>query len=279
MGRPLAASLVRAVALNIARSALFDRFVVFIDVHVIFEFKAAASAGSLLLLLLLVSGGLGRLDRLSTEELFDTLHLRSLVGCVPDSFNENAALVGGLPLSLLLLVVHSEEHQFVHICGDRRWVELLQVPVFEEHHFLILLELEVVKMVVVDVKLVAEVRTLALFDLDQTMAAVEGLSSVSVRIVVALVAYGQILGLIDLNAVRVTRMLLGRLVVVLEPFDKMTPEVLVSLHPIAHQGQAEGHLDDPINDGFHPLVVGFIVLNDPTEENLKPLAGSATESG
>ena len=60
-----------------------------------------------------------------------------------------------------------------------------------------------------------------------------------------------------------------RLAVLLVPVDHVAPQLSVCLHPLSHERNARGDLNDPVSDDLHPLEVTLIVTDHTCEEVLE----------
>jgi len=159
-------------------TTLLKSAIVLINVHIVIDLDPSGVV-SLRVALLSLALLLSLLLDLSAEDLLKLLQLETFVGRLPNTLDENAALVSRLPILCLLLVVDADVAKLVHVRGDRGRGEDVQVPVLKHLDLLILLELEVIQMVVININLVAQINRLALLYLDKGVSAHEVGASVS----------------------------------------------------------------------------------------------------
>ena len=155
---------------------------------------------------------------------------------LPDTLNEDTALVSSLPGSVVVLVIDSHVDQLVHVSGDHGAIKYVHQSILKHKNPLVSLQLEVIQVVVVDVNLVAKIGTLTLLDADEAMASKEAQGLVSARKRVPVDAGSSYRArLVQMHRGLAVVLRPGRLVVLLVPIDHISPQLGVSLHPLSHQ--------------------------------------------
>ena len=159
------------------------------------------------------------------------------MGRLPDALNEDSSLVSSLPILLNLLIVEADIAKFIHIRGDYGRVENVHLSIVQNHDSLVFLEFEIIQMVVVNIKLMAEIRCVTLLDLDERVASHEVGALVPVRVRVSVVAGASMVTWLIEPHQGIAVLILGQwaLGVLLVPLDHVVPLARVGLHPVAHE--------------------------------------------
>ena len=70
--------------------------------------------------------------------------------------------------------------------------------------------------------------------------------------------------------VTISHEVLRWLYILFQPVDEVSPVLDIVLHPCLKVIILVGHLEDPINDNLHPLVVILVFNDNLSEEDIQP---------